>query len=378
MSLTNSNKKILSYLLSDILLGRGSYSKVYLGYTINNEKCAIKIISSIGLNNSTKEKLLDEAKILRNLNHPNIIKLYDIYEDIGEIYIIMEYCENTMLKLMDQKLSEIKIKYYIKQLVDGLYYLQKRNIVHRDIKPANILLKSDIIKIADFGFARMLNDSLSMMDTICGSPLYMAPEILLKTKYSSKSDLWSVGVIIYQMIYLKHPYKNSRSIIELVKKMEKDEIDFDENGVSEECIELMKDLLDLSPTRRMSWNELKHHEWFIDVNLPSILEENSDFSNDIFRIDDLSEIRNSINSNKSSYNEPIGLDNDIIIENYLDEINIKTKPINISPKKTTLKPNLRDSKDTNSLEKSNMLIGISNGSSNISNSILGFFRYMKS
>lgn len=376
MSLTNSNKKILSYYLSDILLGRGSYSKVYLGYTINNEQCAIKIISSIGLNNSTKDKLLDEANILRKLNHPNIIKLYDIYEDIGEIYIIMEYCETTMSKLMDMKLSEVKIKYYIKQLVDGLYYLQKRNIVHRDIKPANILLKNDIIKIADFGFARTLNDSASMMDTICGSPLYMAPEILFKTKYSSKSDLWSVGVIIYQMIYQKHPYRNSKSIIELVKKMEEDEIEFEDNNISDECISLMRDLLDLSPTRRMSWNELKNHEWFIDVNLPTILEEKS--GEDIFSMEDLS-MKDSVNSaNNSSYTEPLELNNDIIIDNYLNEINIKTKPINISPKKTTLKSNLKEIR--NSLDKSiisSKVGSVGSISNSISSSLMGFLKYVK-
>jgi serine/threonine-protein kinase ULK/ATG1 len=376
MSLTNS-KRILTYKLTDQLLGRGSYSKVYLGFTMSNEKCAIKIISSIGLNNSTREKLLDEAKILKRLNHLNIIKLYDIYEDVGEIYIIMEYCENTMLKIMDMKLEEIKIKYYIKQLVDGLYYLQKKNIVHRDIKPANILLKNDIIKIADFGFARMLNDSISMMDTICGSPLYMAPEILFKTKYSSKSDLWSVGVIIYQMIYHRHPYKNSKSIIELIKKMEEDDIDFEETSISMECIDLLKDLLDLSPTRRMSWNELKNHEWFIDADIPLITVEHKK-EEDIFSIDDLSVSGNSITKsiNKSSYTEQIELDNNMIIDNYLDEINIKTKPINISPKKTILKPNLRDSKDIkNSFDKSSL--GSTIGSASISSSLFGLFKYIK-
>jgi serine/threonine-protein kinase ULK/ATG1 len=372
MSLTNSNKRILNYKLTDKLLGRGSYSKVYLGFTINNEKCAIKIISSIGLNNSIKEKLLDEAKILKKLNHPNIIKLYDIYEDIGEIYIIMEYCEETMMKIMELTLTEVKIKYYIKQLVDGLYYLQKKNIVHRDIKPANILLKNDIIKIADFGFARMLNDSTSMMDTICGSPLYMAPEILFKTKYSSKSDLWSVGVIIYQMIYHKHPYKNSKSIIELIKKMEEDDIDFEENSISRDCIDLMKELLDLSPTRRMSWNELKNHEWFIDTNIPiiPIIQDNKE--EDIFNIDDISNSIHDLNSstNKSSYTEQLELDNNIIIDNYLDEINIKTKPINISPKKTILKPNLKEPNIRNSLEKNSI-------GSSISSSLFGFLRNIK-
>jgi serine/threonine protein kinase len=347
MSFTNSNKKILTYTITDTLLGRGSYSKVYLGYTITNQKCAIKIISSIGLNTSIKDKLLDEAKILKKLNHINIIKLYDIYEDIGDIYIIMEFCDNTMLNLMDNNIDELKIKYYIKQIVDGLFYLQKCNIVHRDIKPANILLKNDLIKIADFGFAKMLNDNTSMMDTICGSPLYMAPEILFKTKYTSKSDLWSLGVIIYQMVYKKHPYNNSKSIIELIKKMEGDTIFFDKNNVSIQCIELLKELLNLSPSNRMSLNELRNHEWFIDVNLQSnnVLNDNDILNdmkyndvlndNDIFNIDD---ITLNVKSENLSFNENV--DSNIIIDNYLEEINIITKPINIIPKKIELKSNI--------------------------------------
>jgi serine/threonine protein kinase len=307
MSFIYSNKKILDYTITEQLLGRGSYSKVYLGYNYENEKCAIKIISYIGLNNSTKEKIIDEAKIMKKLNHKNIIKLYDIYEDNSDVYIIMEYCESN-LQLIINKYEEKKVKKYIKQIVDGLYYLQKQNIVHRDIKPANILIKKDNIKICDFGFAKAITGNDYMMDTICGSPLYMAPEILFKTKYSSKSDLWSLGIIIYQMVYHKHPYKDPKSISDLIKKIEIEKIEYP-NTVSEECIELMKELLNLSPNYRLSWKELKNHKWYEDIEFKDISDD--------------SEEENELNIE------------DYMIDNYL-ETNIikenKTNPIMILPK----------------------------------------------
>jgi serine/threonine protein kinase len=300
MSFVRSNKRILDYTITDRLLGRGSYSKVYLGFNANNDKCAIKIISSLGLSNSTKEKLLDEANILKSLNHKNIIKLYDIYEDLDEIYIIMEYCENNLQSIL-LKLSEDQAKKYIKQIVNALYYLQNKNIVHRDIKPANILLQNDIIKVCDFGFAKAISNGDYMMDTICGSPLYMAPEILFKTKYSSKSDLWSLGIIIYQMVYHKHPYKDPRSISDLIKKIEIQEIEYPDT-VTESCIELMKELLNLSPNHRLSWKELNNHEWFESIDDSIDIREDKD--EDIFNIDDVLIDNylesNSFNKNKSS------------------------------------------------------------------------------
>jgi serine/threonine protein kinase len=344
-----------------------------LGYNLKGEKCAIKVIASNGLNSSIREKLLDEVKILKGLNHNNIIRLYDLYEDIGEIYIIMEYCEDTMSSLLNKKLTELEVKYYIKQLVDGLYYLQKRNIVHRDLKPANILLKNGIIKIADFGFAKLLNDVNPMMETICGSPLYMAPEILFKTKYSSKSDLWSLGVIIYQMIYQRHPYRNPKSIMDLVKKIEAEEIEYPiQVEVSREGINLMRELLEVSPTGRMTLNELKNHEWFIDVNLyenQTYLELSDNETNktpgsnktngtsDIFRLDTSNNSIMEMGEADSQSEEM----NEIIIDNYLEDINIRTKPISIVPRKNNLRSNLNNS------------IG-SYGDKGIGSSLMGFFK----
>ena len=390
MSFTSSQRKILTYTFTSNILGRGSYSKVYLGYTFNNEKCAIKVISSIGLNISIKDKLVDEANILKKLNHPNIIKLYDIYEEFGDIYIIMEYCETTMSSLLNMDLSEKYVKYYIKQLVDGLYYLQKKNIVHRDIKPANILLKNNVIKISDFGFARSIDSNETMMDTICGSPLYMAPEILYKAKYSSKSDLWSLGIIIYQMIYREHPYKNPRSIIDLIKKIEGDEIDFPNKinnvEISEECINLMKELLEVVPTKRMTLNELRNDLWFIDLPISDTINnleikidiKNDDSNEDIFNIDYTN--NEKYISDADSFD--INMSNDVFIDNYLENINIKTKPIDISPKKVMLKSNIKlklndnspKNSPKNSIDKNNVSTYMSNS---IGSSFLGLFGIKK-
>lgn len=320
------HKIILNYNITNKLLGRGSYSKVYLALK-DNIKYAIKIVTLDGLTDSVKLKIMDEANILKTLNHDNIIKLYDIHHTETEMYIIMEYCETTLENLMNNKLKEKDIKSLILQLVNGLYYLQQKNIIHRDIKPANILLKNNIIKICDFGFAKMYEDNI-MLESVCGSPLYMAPEILLKKKYTYTSDLWSLGIILYQMIYNKHPYNNPKSIFELINRINYNKIHFDEiENISKECIELVRELLNLTPTHRITWNELKNHKWFNmnneSINLSNVLTNVSLMSSTIFH---------SIN------NSNISIDSDIdehIIDNYIDDIesNIqipKSKPININ------------------------------------------------
>ena len=123
--------------------------------------------------------------------------------------MILEYQENGDLsKFLNKKpLKEMYAKKYLKQLADGLKYLLDNNILHRDLKPQNILLTDDyILKITDFGLARYYQQD-NMITTICGSPLYMAPELLKNDKYNIKSDIWSLGVIIYQMVMKNHPFK---------------------------------------------------------------------------------------------------------------------------------------------------------------------------
>ena len=149
---------------------------------------------------------------MKMVDHENIVKLYDIYQTANNMYIITEYCEDgDLYHYLEKKhkLPESEAKKYLKQIMKGAKYLHSNGIIHRDLKPANILMKGDICKISDFGFAKSLQDSNSVMKSIVGTPLYMSPQILKKTKYTTKSDLWSIGLIYYEMLHGRTPWPAS-------------------------------------------------------------------------------------------------------------------------------------------------------------------------
>ena len=217
-------------------LGKGTYSKVYKGYFINSDTdekkprqyVAIKKMSNLQL--KAYECLENEIEIMKQLDHPNILKLIDVIEESTNdkstndksttnkstndksknnksitnkstddviLYIILEYCGGGDLKRLitdkhhreNKKLKEKYAIYYFKQIAEGLQYLRSHNVVHRDLKLHNILLSEDrrTLKIADFGFAKVIKDE-SLVETLCGTPLYMAPEILQKKPYTIKAD----------------------------------------------------------------------------------------------------------------------------------------------------------------------------------------------
>jgi len=125
------------------------------------------------------------------------------------MYIVTELCQDGDLFRSLQKkkkFPEAEAKAYLKDIMNGAKYLHKNGIIHRDLKPANILLKQGVCKLSDFGFAKSLEQDETIMKSIVGTPLYMSPQILKKTKYTTKSDLWSIGLIYYEMLHGKTPW----------------------------------------------------------------------------------------------------------------------------------------------------------------------------
>lgn len=266
--LLNSRYKIIQ----SNAIGRGSYSRVYLGQDIiTGENLAIKKIDLGIASKEQRERLTEEIKLILTLDHPNLVKTYDVItplssEDEGYVYIIMEYCGGGDFEkfLTNVKLKENKVRYYMYQLMQALQYLRGKNILHRDLKPANLLLSSDnrILKVADFGFARTLPDS-TLAETLCGTPLYMAPELLFDRKYTSKSDLWSVGVIMYRALYGRHLYPQISNGFDLLHVLHDLPISYPKNvHVSPEAMHLLRGLLQKDPVLRLSWSEFFHHPWF--------------------------------------------------------------------------------------------------------------------
>lgn len=194
------------------IIGKGSYSVVYGGIDMkNNEKIAIKKISIKNMDDDTK-KLIDAEIIMVNMlvktSHRNIVRYIDVIMMSDVIYIVMEYCEQGILaNILIGPMRENIIKYYFKQLINGIIFLHSNGYVHRDIKPENIMLTDNYrtIKIGDFGFCE--KNKITENDFYCGTLIYMAPEMIFAQKYDKRIDIWSAGMVLYEMFYGYHPFK---------------------------------------------------------------------------------------------------------------------------------------------------------------------------
>ena len=193
------------------MLGQGSYAIVYLGRVIDTQQpVAVKVIDKRIFSNAYNVKnIQSEIDIMKKVAHENIVQLYDIYQTTNNMYIVTELCQDgDLLKLLQRrkKIPEGEAKMLLKDIVNGTKYLHKSGIIHRDLKPANILIKEGTCKLSDFGFAKSLQNEDVIMKSIVGTPLYMSPQILQKEKYTSKSDLWSIGLIYYEMLHGRTPW----------------------------------------------------------------------------------------------------------------------------------------------------------------------------
>ncbi|CAN0001028.1 unnamed protein product, partial [Ectocarpus sp. 6 AP-2014] len=200
-------------------LGEGSFATVFLArQRETGREFAMKAISRARVQGKLQENLESEISILKSFRHGNIVELYDIKKTERHIYLVLEYCAGGDLRALirkEGKLAETSARHFMRHLGSGLHFLWSKNLVHRDLKPQNLLLSGPgldaTLKIADFGFARHLAQA-SMAETICGSPLYMAPEILQGHKYGAKADLWSVGAILFEMLAGKPPFGGQNQI----------------------------------------------------------------------------------------------------------------------------------------------------------------------
>jgi serine/threonine protein kinase len=266
----NDTFEVGDYVVNKHDIGGSKCSRVYVGEHKKTKKVvAIKEIKVDG-KNYNKQNIKSEINIMKKLHHPNIIEFYDVVmnDERRCVYLILEYCElGDFHKFQNKRaIREIHVQKYMKQLISGLKYLYENKIMHRDLKPQNILVtNSGDIKLIDFGFAKVV-ESNTMNETFCGTPMYMAPEIFKSRednkKYTSKSDLWSLGIILYEMITGYPPF-HVKHISELVKQInEKNIIIPDALEISKECQSLLFSLLEIDPEKRISWKNLFTHPWF--------------------------------------------------------------------------------------------------------------------
>ena len=316
MSENTATFQIKDYVVFKKRIGKGGFSNIYKGYDKKNQRMvAIKEICLDTLN-KYKDSIKRETKIMKNLNHPNIVKLYDtvIDDTTDNIYLILEYFSRGDFSkfLKKRPLKEKYAKKYLKQLASGLKYLLENKIIHRDLKPQNILVTNlGDIKITDFGFARYFDNDM-VIQTICGSPLYMAPEIMKNKKYDLKSDLWSVGIILFEMLVGQAPFR-AKNIFELMKHIEKNEVKIPvDTNISDNCRDLIVKLLKKNPEQRIDWNDFFSHPW-----LDSEFKEREDV------LMEISTMNNSYDMNQLIDNNSVGFfekDNSIFFKKPINNL----------------------------------------------------------
>ncbi|XP_042510532.1 serine/threonine-protein kinase ATG1c-like isoform X2 [Macadamia integrifolia] len=258
-------------------IGSGSFSVVWHArHRALGTEVAIKEIVMERLSKKLQESLLSEIDILQKIDHPSIIRLHNIIKSPGRILLVLEYCRGGDLSIFIQRhggrVPEATAKHFMQQLAAGLQILRENNLIHRDLKPQNLLLSTNdnhsVLKIADFGFARSLQPR-GLAETLCGSPLYMAPEIMQFQKYDAKADLWSVGAILFQLVTGKTPFTGNNQMQLLQNILKSNELRFpqDNTDLSSDCLDLCRKLLRRNPVERLTFEEFFNHP-FLSLNRP--------------------------------------------------------------------------------------------------------------
>ena len=268
-------------------LGRGSFATVWRGTCAKTGvEVAVKEIDCERLSKKLRESLKLEVEVMRKMRDDHILRFIDMETSKDTVYIVLEYCGGGDLSQFIKRhgrVDESAAKRFMLQLARGLRAMRKAQLVHRDLKPQNLLLTSDDLnaelKIADFGFARYIRESEGMADTVCGSPLYMAPEVLNYQKYDAKADLWSVGAILFEMLVGAVPFTGQNQV-QLLRNIQKTEFKIPMHiaqELSPECIALLRGLLHRDAKDRISFEEFFNHPFLktdVGVGIPTTTRGN--------------------------------------------------------------------------------------------------------
>jgi len=251
-------------------LGKGAFSVVKLAVNKKSgEKVAIKIIDKKSAATPQDAKRLEtEVAILKKINHPNIVSLKDMFETDKELSLVMELVTGGELfdKIVEKgQYTEKEASVIVKKMLEAVEYLHSVNIAHRDLKPENLLLKSNDdteVMISDFGLSKIVGQE-SMMETACGTPYYVAPEVLSATGYDKEVDLWSVGVITYLLLCGFPPFYGE-SLPEVFEQIMKADYDFPDpywTDISQEAKDLISKLLVPDAKKRYTSTQALKHPW---------------------------------------------------------------------------------------------------------------------
>ena len=258
------------------LLGRGSFGEVILVRLKSTKKVyAMKILDKKILKMKKQQNhTKTERDLMVKINNPFIVNIKSAFQDDTNLYLVSEFMQggDMFFHMHDGQIvifSHDKTRFYILELVLALESLHKNNMVYRDLKPENILLDSKgHVKLTDFGLSKILEDEDDKAFTLCGTPQYLAPEVLLKKGYDKMVDWWSLGCVLYEMLMGRLPFAIKRGMINL--KIYEKKIDFPRK-ISNEARDLIEKFLVVNPTERLGYgpngtDDIKNHPFFNGVD----------------------------------------------------------------------------------------------------------------
>ncbi|EPS38413.1 hypothetical protein H072_7860 [Dactylellina haptotyla CBS 200.50] len=252
-------------------LGEGGFARCFEVYNPDGELFAAKVVSKKSLSSQRmKSKFLGELQVHKTMEHPNIVRFKECFEDPQNVYMILELCSNKSLMDLLRKrkfFSEPEARFFLIQMLGAVKYMHSRNVIHRDLKLGNIFLDEGLnVKIGDFGLAALLIDGTERKNTICGTPNYIAPEVLFGKEegHSFEVDLWSLGIILYAMLVGKPPFQ-SGDVKEIYQKIKIATFSYPANlpqQISSEAKDLIKSLLSPDPRNRPTIDQIADHPFF--------------------------------------------------------------------------------------------------------------------
>jgi len=266
-------------------LGRGAFATVRRAVRkADSTEFALKCVRKKGMDEYNRKALESEVNVMLRLSHKNIVTLHELFDTPNHLHMIIDLLSGGELfdRIVEKgHFSEKEASSIVSQITNALDYLHGNNIVHRDLKPENLLYvdkKTNTIMLVDFGLAKQMGEN--MLTTPCGSPAYVAPEVLERKPYGAEVDWWSLGVILYILLCGFPPFHDEHNNLKrLYKKIKKGKFEFVKpywDGISEDAKDLVTNLLQTDPAKRFNAKKVLEHKWLASADEKNIGKKYND------------------------------------------------------------------------------------------------------
>ncbi|KAF9479342.1 Pkinase-domain-containing protein [Pholiota conissans] len=271
-------------------LGEGGFARVYEVKDVRGYRLACKVVTKSSLKTKkAKTKLYAEIKIHRSLEHPNIVNFQECFEDEDNVYMTLELCPSGSLMDMlrrRRRFTEPESRFFMVQLIGACHYMHTHQVIHRDLKLGNLFLDANMnVKVGDFGLAALIENPGERKKTICGTPNYIAPEVLFDTAngHSFEVDTWSIGVILYTLVIGRPPFQ-TKDVKAIYKRIRDNEYEFPTERVISSAVQnLIQQILTPDPSQRPSLHEIVDHAFFTQGPVPPYIPTSAHDSAPDFR-----------------------------------------------------------------------------------------------